>query len=387
MWARHDAISASLGRKLQILDGSRVGEQPVKASVFVQASDYSHPAVRIVSDPSSIVSYPDFQDARIHIFEFGVRYDGFDAVFLLSRRTAIVGVYHNITPIELVTSEAHRELVAASLAQKHNLALCDFVICDSEFNRDDLIDFGLPPEKLRVIHLPASVPVVRRVSLLRRNPPNRTELLFVGRFVQAKGLFELLDAFEALVSGGSTNAFLTLAGSATFSDRTFLKRLHQRLADSGLGERIRVVDSPSDRELSDLYSAADALVIPSHHEGYCVPVVEALTHECFVVASDVGNLPSIVGRCGAIVPVGDSRTLTRVLWQFAQDMSAWRSQTNDPVLCPNSPRSGNWDLRVREHLRHYSVRGYERRLRAVVGDAAGLVADRSRALTPSRSVA
>lgn len=376
MWARHDAISASLGRKVRILDGALVGDQVINTSVFVQASDYPHPAVRLAPDPARLVSYPEFRDAKIHIFEFGVRYAGFDALFLLPRRAVIVGVYHNITPIALVTSDAHRELVRASLAQKHNLALCDFVVCDSEFNRDDLVDFGLPPERLRVLHLPGSVPTVRRVSLLRRNPANRTELLFVGRFVQAKGLLELLEAFEVLISSPNTNAFLTLAGGATFSDREFLKKLRNRLTEGRMGDRIRVVENPSDRELGNLYSSADALVIPSHHEGYCVPVVEALAHECFVVASDAGNLPNIVGACGAIVPAGDSLSLAHTLRRFADDMYAWRGETGTPIICPNSPRLGNWSQRVREHLKDYSIGGYERGFRALMDDAAELAATR-----------
>jgi hypothetical protein len=76
----------------------------------------------------------------------------------------------------------------------------------------------------------------------------------------------------------------------------------------------------SDGALAAVYARAHALIIPSFHEGFCVPVVEALSAGCFVIATDAGNLPELVGKFGAIVPAGDIAALGAALGAFCESV-------------------------------------------------------------------
>src|ERR671918_1169644 len=69
----------------------------------------------------------------------------------------------------------------------------------------------------------------------------------------------------------------------------------------------------TDDELHASYAGADVFVSPSHHEGFCIPVIEALANDCVVVTSDAGALPDTVGGFGDVVPAGDSAALAAAL--------------------------------------------------------------------------
>ena len=124
-------------------------------TVFTETSDYDDPAVHAMADSSQLAASPDFWKADVHIFEFGIFYDLFDYIFLIPPSRNVTVVYHNITPPDLAPDTSLRVVLERSLIQKHNLFLADHVVCDRG-RRDDLVAFGIPSERLSVLHLPAS---------------------------------------------------------------------------------------------------------------------------------------------------------------------------------------------------------------------------------------
>jgi glycosyltransferase involved in cell wall biosynthesis len=70
--------------------------------------------------------------------------------------------------------------------------------------------------------------------------------------------------------------------------------------EGGLGQRGQSVGYVSNQNLSALYSAAELYLCPSRHEGFGVPVIEAMRCGCPVLASSGGSLPEVVGAAGAI---------------------------------------------------------------------------------------
>src|SRR5262249_11369126 len=144
----------------------------------------------------------------------------------------------------------------------------------------------------------------------RRRPPDEVlRLAYVGRFVSSKGVLDLLRAVDAFRSGGGGPVAGDLVGSATFSDQAYLSELKVFARVHGLDDILRFhLDAP-DAELADVLLAADALVLPSFHEGFCVPVIEAMACGCFPVCSDAGALPETSGGLGSTFRVGDADDL------------------------------------------------------------------------------
>jgi glycosyltransferase involved in cell wall biosynthesis len=84
---------------------------------------------------------------------------------------------------------------------------------------------------------------------------------------------------------------------------------------------VGVVD---DGELKALYGAALALLVPSRHEGFCLPAAEALHAGCAVVASRAAALPELFGDDVAAWPVDDAAAWAPALRRLVDD-EAWRT--------------------------------------------------------------
>ncbi|MGA2186662.1 MAG: glycosyltransferase [Bryobacteraceae bacterium] len=85
-----------------------------------------------------------------------------------------------------------------------------------------------------------------------------------------------------------------------------------------LGGIVTVAGSVSHDQLIREYQAADVFVIPSYHEDFCVPVLEALSCGCMVVGYDAGNLLNITAGLARLVPCGDRRLLADALANLIQ---------------------------------------------------------------------
>src|SRR5688572_6913019 len=78
---RHDAISNSLRLKLDVVDGWNASGAAISATAFVHRTDYDDERVVTINSVADLLRQPGFLEADIHIFEFGIRYPLFDAVF------------------------------------------------------------------------------------------------------------------------------------------------------------------------------------------------------------------------------------------------------------------------------------------------------------------
>ncbi|HQH28042.1 MAG TPA: glycosyltransferase family 4 protein, partial [Oligoflexia bacterium] len=263
----------SIRDKLRALTENSSAAQLYDVTAFTTHSSRLGPHIKLVRSVTEVVLDPVFLSADIHIFEFGVYTELFNAIYCSRPGQTKVVHYHNITPPELVPPEK-REITYKSLEQKVNLLAADQIWCVSEINRMDLLEYGIAADKLSLLPLP--------VSFVHQPPPvrsperkNRVDLLYVGRLVPSKGILDVLRALCALRQTGPLRASLKLVGSPTFSDQEYISELHSFLAKHDLTGHVQFAGEVSDQELLRCYDEADALVIPSYHEGFCVPVVEA----------------------------------------------------------------------------------------------------------------
>jgi glycosyltransferase involved in cell wall biosynthesis len=324
VFVRHDAISDSLRHKLEIVTALADAGVPVAPVVFTHYSDSSDPAVFGGRGTFDVVTSPRFWDADLHWYEFGIAYDLFDTVFARPPERPALGIYHNVTPLDLVTDPESRQAVERSMVQRHNFALFDHVACVSALNRDDLLALGLAPDRLSVLHLPPAVTPGGATRLLQsqRNAGEPVRLLFVGRFVRSKGLVDLVEAAALLLQRGVDHFELTLVGSPEFADAPTRQELHRLRQHHGLSQHVTVAGRVEHDELAALYRSADSVVLPSYHEGYCVPVIEAMGQGCYVIASSAGNLPVIVGGLGTLVTAGDVGALADAMQRFVAETMA-----------------------------------------------------------------
>jgi glycosyltransferase involved in cell wall biosynthesis len=150
-------------------------------------------------------------------------------------------------------------------------------------------------------------------------------LLFLGRFAEEKGLPILLAAFPE-IRRRFPDASLILAGAKHVPDETVLETIEPLLADPASGVVAPGIVPPS--EISDLFTVADVLVLPSINstESFGLVQVEAMLHGVPVVASDLPGVRQPVGMTGMgeIAPIGDASGLARQILKILDEPERYR---------------------------------------------------------------
>lgn len=365
-----DAISGSVRAKAGVLDRWAAEGRAVEWQVRCMATDMIDPRVRAQGLKECLLD-PEVWAADVHLFEFGIYYELFDLVFALKPSTPAIAFYHNITPLHLVADEEVRADITKSIRQRSNLSACAHVVSDSEFNRDELVGHGFDAERMSVLHLPPAIDLRRQRGRRGSMHGGIPTLLFVGRFVSSKGLFTLLDALARVRRDFGGECRTILAGTSSFQD----VETSQAVADAARDGLVDIVRDPDDDALAELYLAADLFVMPSRHEGYCVPIVEALSAGCQIVSTDAGNLPYIVGELGQIVPVDDDEALANAIVNVLASLAdgGVRVRARDEWM-----QRSTWIESVDRHLTAHDMTAFDRGLDVVLAKCELAVRDHER---------
>ncbi len=162
--------------------------------------------------------------------------------------------------------------------------------------------------------------MLRGVDLTKFSPPQvrdvrRPIILFVGRVTEAKGIFDLLEAWREVIARCEF-AELWIVGP-NHTDARFV----QVIESYEQAKSIRVLGPLSLPEVADLMRQAQALCLPSHGEGTPNCIMEAMACGLPVVATEVGGIPDIVesNRTGMLVQKGDIQKLAETLTSLLQD--------------------------------------------------------------------
>jgi L-malate glycosyltransferase len=216
--------------------------------------------------------------------------------------------YHNITPAHLfggwvpwATEEANAGLAQLELFT----GVSFFGFADSGFNALDLQSSGMPGTRTVVVPPlfdPVGLAAKRDVRLESDRKSERAgggaDWLFVGRITPAKAQHDLVKALACYRQEFDPLARLHLVGTSMGDDYPrALERYARRL---GISDAVRLTGSVSEDELASYYRTSDVFVCASEHEGFCIPLVEAMGFGLPVVAFDAGAIAE-TAQDGALV--------------------------------------------------------------------------------------
>jgi glycosyltransferase involved in cell wall biosynthesis len=226
--------------------------------------------------------------------------------FLLSRREPLALVYHNVTPAHYFESwdPEFAELLALGREELHVLRdRVQLAIADSAFNAAELYEIGY--RDIRIVP-----PVVNPRRLLDLEPDQGTlhyldtalELpfvLFVGQLAPHKRPEMLIDAVHIARTYLGLNAFLLLVGPHRF--KSYANSIISQVRELNL-PTAHIVGGVPDANLAAMFRRALAMVTVSEHEGFCVPLVEAMAFGLPIVATASAAIPEVVGDAGLLLP-------------------------------------------------------------------------------------
>ena len=137
-------------------------------------------------------------------------------------------------------------------------------------------------------------------------------ILTVGRIVPNKRLEDVIRTLALLREVSLPAATLDIVGSAEGFERYRLSL--ERFAKAlGVSDAVTFHGRVTEAERNGLYSDAGAYLCMSEHEGFCVPLIEALSQGLPVVARGAGAVPETLGGSGLILPDGDAAVAAEAL--------------------------------------------------------------------------
>lgn len=235
-----------------------------------------------------------------------------------------VMIYHNITPPSYflgyspksyeLTEQGYREIAAL----KDTFSRC---IADSEYNRQDLLKMGYRcPIDVCPIVIPFrdydKEPDEQVIARYRND--GKTNLLFVGRIAPNKRQEDVIRAFYCYKRYYNPESRLFLVGSAKGLEN-YQAQLERYAEMLGIAGDVFFSGQIPFRAILAYYRLADVFVCMSDHEGFCVPVTEAMYFGIPIVAYDAAAVPETMGEGGLLLKEKDPQVAAAAIDRIIRD--------------------------------------------------------------------
>jgi len=179
------------------------------------------------------------------------------------------------------------------ILNKKLLQQADVIIADSESTKRDLTDLaGIPAKKIKVVYLGANIKAnnMTKAEITKKFNLPEKYFLFVGTIEPRKNLAGAIKALNLLESGVS----LAVAGQWGWKN----KEERELIKDSKRVIHLGYVD---EADKAVLYKNAIALVYPSFYEGFGLPILEAMSLGCPVIAGNNSSQGEVLSDAGLLV--------------------------------------------------------------------------------------
>jgi glycosyltransferase involved in cell wall biosynthesis len=263
----------------------------------------------------------DAEAGDVLVYQFAT--DSVMAGWLAARPQPLVVNYHSFTPPEYFApwnNAIARLQIGAALRLAELAPRAALGIADSEFVAAELRAAGF--SNVTVVPVagiaPPTEPSPAGLDRLRSRRPGRgTDWLSVGRWAPNKAHHHTIAALFVARASSDPGATLTLIGSPT--EPAYAAALRRYAAALGLADAVDFVSGVSQDELAAHYRTADVLVMLSDHEGFGVPLVEAMGHGLPIVAFDAGAVKEVLGDAGILLDHKHPRHVAAVITGLMAD--------------------------------------------------------------------
>ena len=233
----------------------------------------------------------------------------------------LVSIYHNITPARFFLG-FHPHLAGLCYHGRRELEAfaprTELGLGDSEYNRRELEAAGFART--------AVLPIVLDFSAYDRPPSpvmerlygdGRTNLLFVGRIIPNKKIDDLIRVFAVYKRYLDPKSRLLLVGDYRGHER-YYDRLQEMVRDLRLDDVV-FTGHVDDDDLAAAYRVAHLFLCLSEHEGFCVPLQEAMHFGLPVLAYDAGAVGETLHGGGVLLKEKPPEQVAELVYQILHD--------------------------------------------------------------------
>jgi D-inositol-3-phosphate glycosyltransferase len=236
-------------------------------------------------------------------------------------RVPVIQMFHTLGRMKnrVSSEESQREPERRIQVEHQIIESADCLIAATPAERTQLMWlYGADMHKIRIIPPGVDISHFHPISKVEAKriigiPENAQMLLFVGRIEPLKGIDTLFHAIAILrsqIPQCLSNLCLSIIGGEPErdeQDNTEMQRLKALREELGLAELVTFLGAKSQETLHYYYTAAEAVIMPSHYESFGMVALEAMACGTPVIASEIGGLAYLIqdGVTGFHVPDRD----------------------------------------------------------------------------------
>jgi glycosyltransferase involved in cell wall biosynthesis len=178
-------------------------------------------------------------------------------------------------------------------------------------------------------------------------------ILFVGTLQPRKNINRLIEAFSQIipersdnkeVKSHTKNLQLIIIGKKGWMYEEILKKPKEL----NIENKVKFLDFVPDEDLAVFYKNAVCYVLPSLYEGFGLPILEAMQHDCPVITSNISSLPEAGGDAALYVNPKDINDISLKIKQLISDINLRRSLIQKGK---KQITKFNWEKTARETLK------------------------------------
>ena len=342
--------------------GDAIGDSARRVRELIRANGHTSELYALTIDDDlrgDVLPFTDDSATRgdVTIFHFALPSPMTEAFARLNG--ARILQYHNITPAHFFADYAPGLFRLAALGRRELQSLAgrvDLALGDSEFNRQELETLGFT----RTGVLPIAVNTERitaapaRPALEKILGDGLMNILFVGRIVPNKKIedhIRLAEVYKRYVDSYYRFIFVGRYDGVP----AYYAQVRALISEfKMLPDRFWFTGPVPDEDLGAFYKWADAYVSLSEHEGFCVPLVEAMAADVPVLAYAAGAVPETLGGAGLLFAPKDLEVAAEMLGMLVYDrpLRARVLESQRRRLADFAP--ARIDAKLREVLRSFA---------------------------------
>ena len=274
--------------------------------------------------PRGIASHTDkLKDLKSSDILIYHKSTGTDLTFKIEQyKCRRIMVYHNITPpgfFRPYNTEAAKLTEYGYKGVEYLRDKVEYVLADSAYNRNELLKMGYTcPIDVRPILIRfEDYKQAPDEAVMKKYGDGRTNLLFVGRIAPNKKQENLIRAFFCYKKR-DPQARLILCGSYAGMEN-YYERLVKYASALGIGDDVIFTGHIRFPEILAYYRTASAFVCMSEHEGFCVPLAEAMFFDVPIIAYDAAAISDTLGGCGILLDDNSPEFVSAVIDRTVHD--------------------------------------------------------------------
>lgn len=203
---------------------------------------------------------------------------------------------------------------------KHSIKIADRIIAISEAAKNEIMhEFGVGERKISVIYpsVDEHFGVIRKstaqIFVEQNYLISSPFFIFVGSLIPRKNLVRIIKAFDK-IKNNVAHKLIIIGKRGWLYDEIF-----ETVRILNLQNRVVFTNYVSEQDLPLFYNAADALIFTSLHEGFGIPILEAMACGCPVITSNKSSMPEVAGDAAVLVDPIDIDEIADAMMKIVED--------------------------------------------------------------------